>query len=281
MAPQSSGVKTADFQDVFRRQFRSTVFFTTLLISTTCFISFFHVFLLSSKMKVKRIHALSDMAIMQDALSFWNRTSIELPRNSVTAFCLMAIPHNSVPIVIQTTFPQPATITFQNHAFKSFTQILSWRAKEGSNYPETRMTTSTAAMTKAVVLRRCVDGEMVQPDALGIIAQMTHAQVWRNRTPEIEPNPSGSIDGISVLGEDSAPPVVRASSPMLAISDGSAGSRHGSIAINVLVEPENGVYEFSRHNDSSSVVVFSGTGRSNGLPSAATIAKFGNGIKLI
>ncbi len=273
MAPQSSGVKTADFQDVFRRQFSAAMFFPARLIAATSGFTFFVVFPLSAEMDMPRITTSGSVAIVEHFKSSGDWSVIELPRNTVSAFTSTTIEKVPVPVLIQRSIPQPTTIVNQNARLETFTQSFARRFDESLEESVATISASTSEVARGVVAAFGVEVKVAQANTQHIVAGVADTQPLRGAF-EIEPEPTRSVNRIAVLSEHGTPSVIGASGPNLTRSQCGVVDWHRTVRINVLVEPKDWVHELSRHNSIS--VVFSGAQSMSSRLSAATLANIGS-----
>ncbi len=273
MAPQFIGVKTADFQDVFRRQLCSTVFFSALLTASTCFLALFVILILSSEMKVEWIATTPNVARMEHFLADRNCSVINLPRNSVSAFWMEAVPEATITVIIQSPIVEPASVIYQDSALETFAQSSSRRLNQDLKKSVASIPASTCEMPRGIISSSRVEIEMLQTNTKHIVTSVANAE-WSGGAIEIKPEPASS----HYLAKYCSSSVVGASSPNRARSQCGIVRRYGTSTINVLVESKNGVYELGRHN--GAFVVISGFRSADDRLDAATLSKCGNEIKL-
>lgn len=252
MTPFTSGVQTADFQNLIRRQFRTTMFFSMRLLASACCFALLIVFQLGAEMKMERVTTSPNVAVMEHLQSYRNWSIIKFPRNSMSSFAGFSVPHVPVSILIERTTPQPAPVVYQHAGLESFFQSFAWRFGNLWHQSSERISIATTSGAKTVVVWTSSKSQMTQTDASYVVAKVTDAQSFWHWTIEVEPMPFSGMEIIPVLSEHGASTISCASSPLLARSQCRVVGGHWTVAINVLEEPKDGVYELGRHNESQS-----------------------------
>ncbi len=272
MATKPSSVQAADFQDLFRRQFGSSVTFSKSVIAATCGFTLLVVSLLCSKVEMERIYASPIVAVMQNLLANWDWSAIEIPRDYMGTLNSFPIPQIPITIRVSGSIPEPASIVNQHARLESFSQSLTRRFDESLKESVASITASAIEMPECIVAANRVEMKVAQAHAQHVVAPMANTEN-SGRSFEIEPNPFSGINRLAVLAEHGTPTVVRASGPNLTRSQCGVVGGNRTITINVLVEPEDWVHELGRHNGGHSLFCLATLGS---LPSAATLANIGS-----
>jgi hypothetical protein len=213
--------------------------FSALLIASACLFSFAVVFGLSAEVQVRRIHASSIVAIVQNCFPNWNRSMIELPRNAMCSFNVFPVEKMPVPVLVQRAFPQPASIIDEHFGFKPFAERSAWRAGNLWHEAHETILVPSAQVPIRVVLAFGSEKQMRRPHATRIIALMANAESNGELSKTFLVDEAGGSQRLSILRENGSTSISQSTSPIPTVAR----------TVNVFPESENCLHPFAHTCD--------------------------------